>query len=124
MISPRQVCVGVMALIVVTLAFGSGVAETFQKIGSAQIRAKIAGMEISDGVHSRDAFGRDGTLTSYAMGKKTFGRWRILGDELCITLARGEEACCAVWVAGAKIELRTKGSQLPIMEGELQKARP
>jgi hypothetical protein len=101
---------------------GAGAAETFQKLGGAQIRAKISGMELSDGVHSRDAFAPDGTLTTYAMSKKTVGRWRIAADELCLAPSKDQESCYVVWAAGRKLELRRNGSDLPLIEGELRRA--
>lgn len=114
----------IATLVFAFLACNADAAEKFQKLGGAQIRAKIAGMELSDGVHSRDAFQHNGTLTSHAMGKKTVGKWRIQRDELCLAPAKAEETCYAVWAAGKKIELRLKGSELPVMEGELSRPRP
>lgn len=116
--------VSVTAQVAVMLIFDASAAETLRKLGGAQIRAKVSGMELSDGVHSRDAFRPDGTLTSYGMGRKTVGVWRIRGDELCIAPGKDEQACYLVWASGNKIELRHKDSQLPIMEGELTKIHP
>jgi hypothetical protein len=121
---PQRTTIATTLLFFALLACCADAAERFQKLGGAQIRAKIIGMELSDGVHSRDAFEQNGALTSHAMGKKTVGKWRIQQDELCLTPAKSEEACYTVWVGGAKIELRHKGSQLPMMEGELKNARP
>ena len=98
-------------------------AEKLQQLGGAQIRAKLAGMELSDGVHSRDTLERNGTLTSHGMGRKTSGSWRVKGDELCLTQAKAEESCYVVWAAGTKVELRRKGADLPLMEGVLQRPR-
>jgi hypothetical protein len=104
------------------LCCGTRAAERFEKLGGAQIRATISGMELSDGIHSRDAFGADGTLTTHAMSKKTVGRWRVVADELCLAPTKEQESCYVVWAAGRKLELRRKGSDLPLIEGELRKA--
>ena len=58
--------------------------EKFQKLSSAQIQARLAGMEITDEVHWADVFAANGTLTSYSMGRKSSGKWRVQKDELCI----------------------------------------
>ena len=50
-------------------------AEKFQKLTGAQIRAKFAGMEMSDDVHWRDRYERNGTITSQSMGKNRF--WQV-----------------------------------------------
>ncbi|MEA2914752.1 MAG: hypothetical protein QOJ15_6833 [Bradyrhizobium sp.] len=70
--------------ILVTAALGAFVfepsavtAENFRKLSGAQIRAKFAGMQLTDKVHFRDVYDRDGTLRSYSMGTKKFGKWSI-----------------------------------------------
>jgi hypothetical protein len=94
-------------------------AEKFHKLGGAQIRATVAGMEITDDVHWADVFERNGTLRSVSMGRNKPGKWRVQKDELC--LEQGQESgCFEVWLAGNKVELRPKGSGLP-REGTLQK---
>jgi len=94
-------------------------AEKFQKLSGSQIRAKLAGMEITDEVHWADVYGRDGTLTTFSMGKTGVGKWSVKRDEVCHD--RGEEfqGCYQVWISGKRIELRREGSSLPL-EGVLQ----
>src|SRR5438067_6607815 len=94
-------------------------AEKFQKLSGSQIRAKLAGMEITDEVHWADVYGRDGTLTTFSMGKTGVGKWSVKRDEVCHD--RGEEfqGCYQVWISGKMIELRREGSSLPL-EGVLQ----
>jgi len=106
------------------LAVASGgleAAERFQKLGAAQVRARLAGMEMTDGVHWRDIFEPNGTLTSWAMSRKTVGKWRVDKDQLCLERPGDEATCYQVWVSVKKIELRREGSTLPL-EGILQKA--
>ena len=66
------------------LAFQASVegAEKFQKLSGSQIRAKLAGMEITDEVHWADVFAANGTLTSYSMGRKNtvpYGLFKCYG---------------------------------------------
>ena len=65
----------------VLAAFDAVVAEKFQKLTGSQIRAKFAGMEVTDEVHWRDIYERDGTLRSDSMGRKRLGKWLIHQDE-------------------------------------------
>ena len=59
----------------VALDAGFVAAETLQKLSGAQIRAKFAGMQLTDEVHYRLVYERDGTLRSVAMGVKKRGKW-------------------------------------------------
>src|SRR4051812_12054801 len=52
-------------------------AEKFRKLNGTQIRAKLAGMEISDESHWGDVYGRNGTVTTYSMGHKSVGKWSV-----------------------------------------------
>ena len=95
-------------------------AEKFQKLTGVQIQAKVAGMEITDETHWADVFAANGTLTSYSMGRKSNGKWRVQKDELCIDRGKDDGGCYQVWLAGKKVELRREGSTLPL-EGVLQR---
>jgi hypothetical protein len=95
-------------------------AEKFQKLGGSQIRARLAGMEITDEAHWADVFAANGTLTSYSMGRKSTGKWHVQKDELCIDRGKEDGGCYQVWLSGKKVELRREGSGLPL-EGVLQK---
>lgn len=102
-------------------AFDAMAAEQFKKLTGAEIRARVSGMEITDEVHSADIFAPGGVLTSYAMGRKSTGAWRVQGDQLC--LDRGKEpgsGCFDVLLSGNKVALKTSGSELPF-EGILRK---
>jgi hypothetical protein len=52
-----------------------------QKLIGAQIRARFAGMQLTDGVHWREVYERDGTVRRYSMGTKKIGRWTVERDE-------------------------------------------
>jgi len=107
-------------LCAVTVGTWADAAEKFQKLSGAQIRARLAGMEITDETHWADVFAADGTLTSYSMARKSNGKWRVQKDELCIDRGKDDGGCYQVWLARKKVELRREGSTLP-MEGVLQK---
>src|SRR6266700_5616402 len=98
---------------------GAAAVEKFQKLSGSQIRAKLAGMEITDEVHWADVYGADGTLTTFSMGKKTIGKWSVKHDELCHDRGTEFHGCYQVWISGKKVELRREGSSLPL-EGVLQ----
>jgi hypothetical protein len=84
--------------------------EKFQKLSGAQIRAKIAGMELTDEVHWREFYERNGTVTSSSMGRKRTGKWRVEKDQLCIEFDKDPpEKCYEVWMSGKKVELRREG---------------
>jgi hypothetical protein len=48
-------------------------AETLQKLSGTQIRAKFAGMQLTDEMHWRCVYDRDGTLRSFSKGTKKVG---------------------------------------------------
>ncbi len=93
----------------------------FQKLTGAQIQAKFPGMELTDEAHWGEVFERNGTLTITSMGHKSFGKWRLQKDQLCLD-TRNEPGggCYEVWVSGKNVELRNQASSLPL-EAVLQK---
>lgn len=105
-----------------SLLLGGGAvgAEKFQKLNDAQIRASIAGKEFTDEVHLADVFGGGGVLTSYAMGRKIVGKWRVQNDQLCLERQKWSSGCFEVWVAGKKVELKVPNGTIPI-EGVFQR---
>jgi hypothetical protein len=100
-----------LALLAV-LASGSTAAaeEKFQKLTARQIRVKFAGMELTDNVHWRDAYRRNGTVMSTSMGRKRTGKWRVENDQLCIEFEKEPiPSCYDVWLSGKQVELRREG---------------
>jgi hypothetical protein len=84
--------------------------EKLQKLSGAQIRSKIAGMELTDQVHWRELYERNGTITSSSMGRKRTGKWRIEKDQLCIEFDKEPPGkCYDVWMSGKNAELRREG---------------
>jgi hypothetical protein len=103
---------GVAGTVIIALAAWASAAaaeEKFQKLAGGQIRAKVAGMEISDEVHWREVYDRSGRVTSMSMGRKRTGKWRIEKDLLCIELEKEPTNCYEVWVSGKKVKLQREG---------------
>src|SRR5258705_2597473 len=86
---------GIVILAVAAWSSVSAAEEKFQKLAGAQIRAKIAGMEISDEVHWRELYDRSGRVTSMSMGRKRTGKWRVERDQLRIEVRKDPAHCYA-----------------------------
>jgi hypothetical protein len=96
-------------------------AEALNRLSGSQIRARLAGMELTDKVHWREAYLRDGSFVSRSMGRVRTGKWRVENDELCVELAdRSESGCYEVWLTGTKVELRPPGVG-SVVDGVLEK---
>src|SRR5258707_5662923 len=94
-------------------------AEGLQKLSGAQIRSKFAGMQLTDEVHWRYVYDRDGRLRSYSMGTKKIGKWAIEKDELCLYLGESDDGCYEVSLSGKRIEMTPSGLGLTF-QGVLQ----
>ena len=103
----------------ISVGAGTIAAENSRKLSRSQIRAKFTGMELTDEVHFRDVYDRDGTLRSYSDGKKRVGKWTIEKDELCVYFGETDDGCYEVSRAGERIEMTPSGLGLSI-EGVLQ----
>jgi hypothetical protein len=103
----------------VSCEIGPAAAEGGQKLSGTQIRAKFAGMQLTDEVHWRDVYDRDGTLRSYTLGTKKIGKWAIEKDELCLYLGETDDGCYEVWLSKDRIEMKPSGLGLSI-QGILQ----
>lgn len=69
--------------------------------------------EITDQVHYREVYQRDGTFRSYSMGSKKRGKWTIQGDDLCVDLPAPDGGCFEVTAAGKNVVLTPKGIGSP-----------
>lgn len=87
-------------------------ADQFRRLKGAEIRARLAGMELTDGVHWTYIFRLGGRVTSIDLGKRVEGSWSVRKDELCIKVADLPSPCSQVWAAGQRIQLR-RGDELP-----------
>ena len=97
----------------------SAAAANSQKLSGSQIRSKFAGMQLTDEVHWRYVYDRDGTLRSYSMGTKKVGKWAVEKGELCLYLKEPDDGCFEVSLSGNRIELKPSGLGLSL-EGVLQ----
>jgi hypothetical protein len=95
------------------------VADNVQKLSGKQIRAKFSGMQLTDEVHFRDVYDRDGTLKSYALGTAKTGRWVVEKDQLCLYFKEPDDGCYDVSLAGNRVEMKPAGLGLSI-DGILQ----
>src|SRR5712692_7526513 len=115
--SMKIIAVATMASISIEV---SGVAaENSQKLSGVQIRAKFAGMQLTDEVHWRYVYDRDGRLRSYSMGTKKIGKWAVEKDELCLYLNEPDDGCYEVSLSGQRIEMKPSGVG-GTLEGVLQ----
>ena len=103
----------------ISVDVSAATAENLQKLSGVQIRAKLTGMQLTDEVHWRYVYDRDGTLRSYSMGTKKVGKWAIEKDELCLYLKEPDDSCFEVSLSGKRIEMKPSGLGLPL-EGVLQ----
>jgi hypothetical protein len=108
---------GAAALLGLAFASSGHAADTFRKLKDAEIKARLAGMEITDGVHWAEQYMRDGTYKAFHLGKPSKGKWFVRDGELCLDegKGKGEPDCREVWISGNKIEFRGTG-----LEGVLQ----
>ena|SRR2546423_6182799 len=114
---PEQISIRLALTLVLTGALVAHelAADNFRKLSDAQIRARLAGMEITDGVHWAEQYMRDGTYKAYHLGKPSKGKWYAKDGELCLEDGKAEPECREVWISGNKIEFRGTG-----LEGVLQ----
>jgi hypothetical protein len=111
--------VAAAALASISVTVSAVAAENFQKLSGAQIRAKFAGMQLTDEVHWRYVYDREGRLRSYAMGTKKVGKWAVEKDELCLYFKEPDDGCYEVSLSGKRIEMKPSGVGLTL-EGVLQ----
>jgi hypothetical protein len=105
----RKRVVAVTLVGAIMLATCAQAEEKFQKLGGAQIRAKLAGNEVSDEVHWREVYERSGKVRSMSMGRKRAGKWRIDKDQLCVEFEKEPPNCYEVWVSSNKVKLQREG---------------
>ena len=103
----------------ISVELSAAAAENLQRLSGVQIRAKFTGMQLTDEVHWRYVYDRDGTLRSYSMGTKKVGKWAIKKDELCLYLKEPDDGCFEVSLSGKRIEMKPSGLGLTL-EGVLQ----
>ena len=106
----RRHVTALACLAVAALGASAPAEEKFRKLTGGQIRAKLADMELTDNVHWRDLYQRNGTVMSTSMGRKRTGKWQIENDQLCIEFEKEPiPDCYDVWLSGNQVELRREG---------------
>jgi hypothetical protein len=115
----RRLRVTALACLAVATLEADAAERKIQKLTGGQIRAKLAGMEVTDNVHWRDFYQRNRTVKSTSMGRKRTGKWRVENDQLCIEFEKEPiPQCYDVWLSGKQVELRREG-MLPL-QGTLE----
>src|ERR1700724_86053 len=74
--------------------------DKFLRLSGSQIRARFAGMQMTDEVHWRDVYQRDAVLRTESMGRKTVGKWRVEKNGLCLDTDPPDGGCFEVWISG------------------------
>jgi hypothetical protein len=113
------VMLAVAALCPALLQTGAAAAGGFRKLSGSQIQARLAGMQLTDEVHWRDVYDRNGTLRSYSNGMAKVGKWAVEKNELCVYFKEPDDGCYEVSLSGDRIEMKPTGLGLSI-EGILQ----
>jgi hypothetical protein len=115
------VSAGIAAVVLTTGGWTASAADKFRRLTGTQIRDHFVGMDLSDDVHWRDSYQRDGTVLSQSMGKNRSGTWRVENNQLCLDFGKDSGGCYEVWLAGGNVEFRRHGLDGSIMEGKLRK---
>ena len=93
-----------------TCGFGAFSEEKFQRLSSAQIRAKFSGMELTDEVHWYDLYDRNGTVVSSSMGRNRTGKWWVENNQLCTDIDKESSVrCYDVLLSRKNVRLRGDG---------------
>jgi hypothetical protein len=101
---------GLILLAGATMGSGAAAEEKFHKLTGAQIRANLAGMEVTDNVHWRDLYERNGSVVSISMGRKRTGKWRVENDQLCVEFENEMPNCYEVLAWGKRAKLQHEGT--------------
>ena len=88
-------------------------ADAYRKLKDAEIKARLAGMEISDEVHWTEQYMRDGILKAIHMGKTKTGQWYAQNGLLCLDDGKRDVECKEVWMSGRKVQFRIPGTDVP-----------
>ena len=109
----RPVLAGVALAASLSILASAAAAETYRKLTDAEIKSKLAGMEISE-PHFSEQYMRDGTVRIVTMGRRIIGKWTVKSGQLCIEAPKPEDSRCKeVWRSGDKYQLRLEGDPVP-----------
>jgi hypothetical protein len=103
----------VAALAVAVVAFGLGAragvgaGDNFKLLGEKEIRATVAGKNITDGVHWSLYLRPDGALVGVESGASWTGARNVQKSKLCMSNPGSKVFdCYDVWISGENISLR------------------
>jgi hypothetical protein len=103
----RKMRLSVFAALAIMISVSSNAEENFELLKGKQIRAKVVGKDVSDGVHWSEYYRKDGALISIDMGTQRTGIWKIQRDKLCKAKEKSKPLICyEVWMSGDTISLR------------------
>lgn len=100
-----------VCMAVLSLAPAQG-EDQFKILDGKQIRARIVGLDITDGPHWSMYIRADGVLIGEESGSKWTGSWTIRRDRLCMALPSSTSAeCNEIWMSGRFIRMRASKDQ-------------
>src|SRR5262245_19375844 len=106
----------IAAALTIAIAAPGSAEENFAQLKAQQIRARVVGKDITDGVHWSEYYRKDGALVSVDMGTQQTGTWKIQGDMLCKSDGKNKQLTCyEVWMSGDNISLRLQKESTPFV---------
>ena len=113
---PGKMRLLIAAVLTSAIAAPASAEEKFAQLKAQQIRARVIGKDITDGVHWSEYYRKDGALVSVDMGTQRTGTWKIQGDKLCKTDGKNKQLTCyEVWMSGDNISLRLQKENTPFV---------
>ena len=105
----------IAGVLTIAIAASASAEENFKQLNANQIRARVVGKDITDGVHWSE-YRKDGALVSVDMGTQRTGTWKIQGDKLCKSDGKNKQLTCyEVWMSGDNISLRLQKESTPFV---------
>jgi hypothetical protein len=98
-------------------------AERLRKLPAAEIVAKLAGMQFTDGVNWREVYEQGGSVRSFDTERAVMGTWHLRNNDLCVDFGNeGDTNCFEVWMQGDQIVMQRDIEDPQPREGFLEKA--
>ena len=117
----RQALAAIVAIVALVPAGIAWPQSKPKQLSAKEIRARIIGNVLTDGVHWRRHFQRNGTLSSTDMGKSNIGRWKIQGNQLCFAVQIREDFdCYEVLASGKEVHLHVEDTGYDL-EGRIER---
>jgi hypothetical protein len=85
-----------------------------RRLKEAEISARLAGTELTDGAHWAERYIAHGTNKAFHYsGKPGKSTWFVRDSKLCLDEDKGGAVCCQISIAGNKIECTLRVSWRP-----------